>query len=244
MQSPRPPTAQPARPSGAPAGWLDGQLETLKWIALASMFVDHVGRFLLGFGNESWVFAGGRLAFPLFAFVLGMNLAREGDRAGRAARTALRLALWCAVSVLPSIWMRGDPWVVNVLGTLSLGAAACWALAASAHPALRALVLAGAALGALRVEFGVPGTLLVAGVYLAATRATAVHVLAAAALLLLVGWNNASFGGWPALLGTLAAAPVAAAVAALPLRMPRLKLAFYLVYPLHLALIGALKEFG
>lgn len=228
----------------APAGFTDGQLETLKWIALGSMFVDHVGRLLLGFGTDTWVFAAGRLAFPLFAVVLGLNLARSGDQARRAARTALRLAAWGAVSVLPSIWARGDPWLVNVLGTLALGAAICWALAEPAHLLVRAGVLAGAALAALHVEFSLPGVLLVAGAYLAASRVTVPASLAAAAMLLLVAWNNAQFGGPPAWLGTMAAVPVAAAVRSLPLRMPRLKLAFYLVYPLHLALIGALKEFG
>lgn len=235
----------PALPvHGPPAGWTNGQLETLKWIALGSMFIDHFGRLLLGFGMDTWVFAAGRLAFPLFAVVLGLNLARAGDQARRAARTALRLAAWCLVSVLPSVWARGDALLVNVLGTLSLGAAICWALASPAHPVWRAAVLAGAALAALYVEFGVAGVLLVAGTYLAARFATVPALLAAAAMLVLVGWNNAQFGGLPAWLGTLSAVPVAAAVRSLPLRMPRLKLAFYLVYPVHLALIGALREAG
>src|SRR3954462_15638704 len=99
----------------APLGFSNGQLETVKWLALGSMFIDHIGRHLLGWPQESWVFAAGRLAFPCFAFVLGANLARAGDRAGRSARTAMRLLVWGAISVLPSIWARGDPQVFNVL---------------------------------------------------------------------------------------------------------------------------------
>ena len=117
-----------ARPLSAPLGFTDGQVEALKWIGLGSMFCDHIGRHLLGMPHESWAFIAGRLAFPLFALVLALNLAREGDRAERCARTTVRLAVWGAVALLPSIWARGDPLMLNVLFTLSLGAAVCWAL--------------------------------------------------------------------------------------------------------------------
>jgi len=128
-----------------PLRFSDGQLEALKWIALASMFLDHFGRHLLGWGQDTWVFALGRIAFPLFALVLALNLRQP-------------------------------------------------------EAALLALVM-----------------------------------------FLLTAWLNASFGGWPGLLGTLAVLPIAWGVSLLPLSVPRLRLAFYLVYPLHLALIGALK---
>ena len=62
----------------------DGQLEALKWLALVSMLVDHFGRYAFGLGTDSWAFAIGRLAFPLFAFVLASNLARPGERVERA----------------------------------------------------------------------------------------------------------------------------------------------------------------
>ena len=107
----------------------DGQLEAIKWIALASMFLDHFGRHLLGWSQESLVFAGGRLAFPLFALVLAWNLARPGDRSARCARTFRRLAIACALSIPPSIWARGDPALVNIFGTLALGTALCWLIA-------------------------------------------------------------------------------------------------------------------
>src|SRR5215212_1508190 len=103
--------------AAGPFGWSDGQLEALKWIALASMFLDHFGRHLLGYGQETWVFALGRVAFPLFVLVLALNLSRPGDRTARAPRTARRLALWCVVAVLPPVWARGEPMLVNVLGT-------------------------------------------------------------------------------------------------------------------------------
>jgi hypothetical protein len=230
-------------PPRAPSGFTNGQLEFLKWIALASMFLDHFGRHLLGYGNETWVFALGRIAFPLFTLVLALNLAREGERAARAARTARRLALWCLISVPPSIWARGEPMLVNVLGTLALGAALCWALSSGARLAWRATLGAAVVFASPYVEFGLAGVVLIPGIYLWSTSRAPVAAVVAATGFLMTGWLNVSHGGVPALMGTLVCLPLAWAVSHLPVSAPRLKLVFYLVYPLHLALIGALKTF-
>ncbi|MBL0418847.1 hypothetical protein JI739_00670 [Ramlibacter sp. AW1] len=231
----------PPSPSPAPWGFTDGQLETLKWVAMGFMFVDHFGRLLLGYGLDSWVFASSRLAFPLFAIVLGVNLARAGDAAPRAARTARRLALWCVIAIAPSIWARGEPWLLNVLGTLALGAVLCWALASGASLALRGAAALLAVMASGWVEFNAPGVLLIPAVYLFGRTSWPQAGVLAAVMLAITGFLNAEFGGWPALLWTLAAVPLAALLRLMPLQLPRLQVAFYLVYPLHLALIGALK---
>jgi hypothetical protein len=226
----------------APLGYTDGQLETLKWIGLASMFLDHFGRHLLGYGQDTWVFAMGRIAFPLFAIVLALNLAREGDRAARSARTARRLGVWCAVAVLPSIWARGEPMLLNVLGTLALGAALCWTLASQERTAVRVAVCIAVAVVSGHVEFGLGGVFLIPAIYLWATQRQPQAAILPVLLLLMTGWHNASLDGLPAMLGTLACVPIAWNVRRLLVMMPRYRLAFYLVYPLHLALIGALKS--
>lgn len=229
-----------ATPLAARPGFSDSQLECLKWIALASMLLDHVGRLWLGHPSTGWVFAGGRLAFPLFALVLGFNLARPGGQATRAARTARRLALWCAVSVLPSILARGQPATINVLGTLGLGAALCWAFAAQAAPGRALLVSAAALAASWHVEFGLAGVLIVPMAWLARQGQREAPWLLLL-LVLLTGWLNAQAGGLPAMLGTVAALPLASLVSRLPLRVPRLGRAFYWFYPLHLAVIGLYK---
>lgn len=230
-------------PSPAPAllRYTDGQLEALKWLALGAMFVDHFGRHLLGYAQDTWVFGLGRIAFPLFALVLGLNLARDGDRAARAARTARRLALWCAVAIAPSVWARGDPMVVNVLATLGLGALLCWAFASAAPLWLRLALCIVAAAASDHVEFGLAGVFLVPAIYLCRTGPSGAAALLAGLLLFATAWLNGSYGGWAGWLGTLAALPVALIVRWLPVAAPRLQLGFYLVYPLHLALIGAWK---
>lgn len=231
-------------PGRLPLGFSDGAVELLKWVALVSMFIDHIGRHLLGHPQDGWVFAAGRVAFPLFALVLGLNLARGGDRAARARRTATRLAVWCAVALAPSIWARGDPWVVNVLGTLALGAAACWAVDGRAPLAARLAVGVAAAVLGTWVEFGTAGALLVTAVYLLATGRYGAGGLATAAGLLATAWLNGSFGGAAAFAGTLVGPVLAVLVRPLPLRLPRLRWWFYAIYPLHLAAIGALKHWG
>lgn len=232
--------AEALAPARSPA-FTDGQLEALKWIALASMLLDHFGRHLLGWAQESWVFAGGRIAFPLFAFVLAMNLARRGDQAARSARVAGRLGLWAGISVFPSVLARGDPHVFNVLFTLSLGAALCWTLASDKPVTLRLAACIAIAVASQQVEFGLAGVFLVVAVFVWRNDGQAGSALLAAVLFLATAWLNASFGGVPALLGTLACLPIAWLVSRVPLHAPRLQLAFYLIYPLHLGLIGVWK---
>jgi hypothetical protein len=222
----------------------DGQLESIKWIAMASMFVDHFGRLLLGAPDDGWVFAVGRFAFPLFCLVLALNLAREGDRAARAWRTTRRLALWCLVAVPPSIWARGEPMLVNVLGTLALGALLCALIAMRGHVVLRLLAVVVVAAASWYVEFGTPGVFLIPAIYLWATERQWEAGTLAVLLLLLTGWLNAMFGGAVAMVATLAAVPLALAIRRVDWRIARHQLAFYLVYPAHLAFIGALKAVG
>ena len=71
-----------------------GALEALKWLALLLMTLDHVNKHLLH-ASVPELFAAGRLALPLFGFVLGYNLARPGALAsGGYSRTARRLAVF------------------------------------------------------------------------------------------------------------------------------------------------------
>jgi hypothetical protein len=145
--------------------WSDGQLEALKWIGLVAMFVDHFGRYLFGLGTDSWAFASGRFAFPLFAFVLAMNLAREGGVLARTERTARRLAFWCVVSILPAYLARDALIPINVFGTLALGATLCALIEARPGAIVAAITFFVAVLLALLVEFGAAGMLLLVTVY-------------------------------------------------------------------------------
>ena len=70
-----PVTRGPLRPSLRPLVLSSGAVEILKWTAAALMVGDHINKYLLH-GSEPLLFDAGRLAMPLFAIVLGYNLAR------------------------------------------------------------------------------------------------------------------------------------------------------------------------
>jgi TraX protein len=94
--------------STAPALVLNsGTLEALKCLALLLMTLDHVNKHLLH-GSVPELFAAGRLALPLFGFVLGYNLARPGALAsGIFSRTARRLASFGTIATIPFAALGG-----------------------------------------------------------------------------------------------------------------------------------------
>lgn len=234
----------PSSPASPWPNFTDGQLELLKWIGVVSMFIDHFGRLLFGWGLETIVFGAGRLAFPLFALVLVCNLARPGDQATRAKRIALRLAFACAVATPAAIWARGEPMHINIFGTLGLGAALCWIFSSQSNLAWRVVLCGLIAIAGLYVEYGLIGISLVAAIFLWRFKPRRDTAVLAAIMLLALTYFNASFGGIYGLVGTLAALPLAWAVTYVPVVMPRMPWLFYAIYPAHLALIGALKAFN
>src|SRR4051812_13044750 len=79
----------------------DGTLEALKWVGLLSMTLDHANKYLFA-QKLPGLFEVGRVAMPIFGFVLACNLARPGAlESGAYARTIVRLALWGAIASAP-----------------------------------------------------------------------------------------------------------------------------------------------
>lgn len=229
-----------------PAPWriptfTDGQLEAMKWFAFGTMLIDHFGRYAFGMSEQSWAFAASRVTFPLFALVLAVNLSRPGDQAARAFRTSRRLALWAAISLLPSWWARDAFLPFNVLATLALGALVFAVMERTGGFVARlGVALMAAVLGAF-AEFSAPGVLLVPA--LARYTASGQVLWCSVALTgfgLVAGLNLSVGGGW-AMVGTFAAVPIASAARRLPLRVRRLKWAFYVGYPVHLAAVLAVR---
>ena len=63
----------------------DGTVEALKWLGLLFMTGDHVNKYLFA-QKLPCLFELGRLAMPIFGFVLAYNLARSGALARPRAR--------------------------------------------------------------------------------------------------------------------------------------------------------------
>lgn len=204
-----------------------GALEALKWFALVLMIGDHVNA---GFFHRElpllteW----GRLVFPIFAAVLGYNLARPNVDLVRICK---RLAFWAVVATLPFAFLFGYMIPANVLFTFLVAAATLY-LADRKNLAGSATVFL---LGGLVVEYNWPGVFLVlATVHLVRRRTWPA-----------AGWVIAALGSLYLVNGTwyhLVAVPIIALVLlgrswSLE-RQPRL---FYLAYPAHLAVMACIS---
>lgn len=92
------------------------QQETLKYIAIISMVADHANTILWDRGLDS-LFAFGRLAFPLFCFLLAYNYVY---RSQQPKRWLQRLWLMAIVTQPIFMWAFGH-WQGNIFFTLALG---------------------------------------------------------------------------------------------------------------------------
>lgn len=236
----------------------DGTVEGLKWLALALMTGDHVNKYLFN-GTLPALFDAGRLALPIFVFVLAHNLARPGTlERGVYGRTMSRLAVFGALASVPFVALGGVHagwWPLNVLFTLLTVTATAYLVE---RGGLRHLVAAGAVfiLGGSSVEYWWPAVAFGVAVWSYSKRPTwtaaATAVLACAALCFVtdVGcaalWfihDTACGGQWfdSINLWALATLPVLFLACRVDVRLPRLRWAFYAYYPLHLAALWLIR---
>ena len=226
--------------SAAPAllvapGLSSGTLEALNWLALLLMTLDHVNKHLLH-ASVPELFAAGRLALPLFGFVLGYKLAPPGALAsGAYARTARRLALFGGVATLPFVALGGlgwGWWPLNVMATLLVATLCAW-LIDIGGPARRALACVVFIVGGALVEFWWPGVAacLLAWAYCRRPSWSKLALWVGALASLYVINGN---------LWALAAVPLVFAAGRVKLNLPHGRLGFYVYYPAHLAVLWGL----
>jgi hypothetical protein len=98
----------------------------LKLIAICTMFIDHLGYTL--FPGDLWLRCVGRVAFPIFCFLIAEGCVYTHDR----KKYALRLLAFALLSEIPFNLMNSgavwDSYHQNVLWTLLTGALVCWLL--------------------------------------------------------------------------------------------------------------------
>ncbi len=98
----------------------DGALQLLKWMGLVCMSADHINKYLFN-GTLPYCYQAGRLAMPLFVFVLAYNLARPQLDNSAHHRILQRLTFFAILSSVPYIAL-GDVlygwWPLNILFTL------------------------------------------------------------------------------------------------------------------------------
>lgn len=242
--------------------------DALKWTALLTMLVDHIGVALLentyalpalaaGNGNLAYSILLidlilrliGRVAFPIFCYLLVQGFLYTRS----VPRYAVRLAVFAAISELPFDWMVfGAPSfeAQNVYFTLLIGLLTLTALRAIERRPIRlkrigmgAVVLCAMALAlALRADYDVMGVALIAALYLTrADRLRQCRISAAVFLAVMILRALALGNGMTGALLELGCLPAFALILRCDgTRRTRVgKYAFYAFYPAHmLALYG------
>ena len=230
----------------------------LHLLAMGLMLCDHICLALMP--DRVWMTCVGRLAFPIFAFLVAEGFVRTRSR----ARYARRLLIFALVSEVPFDLLAAGrpvyPFHQNVLWTflIALGCMQLleWAKA-DPRPAARLVVSAGAVLGgflagtAFMVDYFGPGVWTVLVFYLFRGDGWRQRLGQLLCLLLLNGWLLA---GQTVLLGGLALPIQAFAVLALPFiwlyrgrQGPHgrtVRWLFYGFYPAHLLVLTAAAAFA
>lgn len=233
-QTPQPPPAiTPASGTLAPITIADGTLEALKWLGIVLMTLDHVNRYLLA-GQVPLLFVLGRVAMPLFGFVLAYNLARRDALAtGAFRRTRNRLMIYGAVATIPFVALKAPLaygwWPLNVLFTLWAGTLVI-ELLERRRPQLMLVILPLFSFGSLLPEYWHLGTgAMIAAWHLCKQPRASSLVLWILPLAALVIINHNFYA--------LLVIPLVYAARFVDLPMPRYRHVFYVFYPAHLAVL-------
>lgn len=229
-------------------------LDLVKWLALASMAVDHLRFLIPGHALLGWSFVPGRLAFPLFCLALAANLARRPPGAfGDSERRHLGALLLFAVLSEPAHdLMLGNAHKFNILVSLAIGWGIAWGCnALQRGPLLLAgLLAAGAAWLHASLTYGMLGVLLPTLCLLALQRggpwpalATLTVLLANLTPRLSTALQAGQPRDWLIAGACLAALPLGLWLLRTPLperlRVPAVGRWAYFFYPLHMLAIAA-----
>lgn len=208
----------------------DGALQALKLLALLLMAVDHINAIVFAFRVPA-MFDLGRLVFPLFAFVFGINLARPTVTEETLRRIIKRLCVYGGLAMPAYVYAHGW-WPCNVLFTFALVAylVLCWRRRDEWHVAIgiATFIVAGSV-----VEFWWFGVSFCLACYWWSRERSwkaVLGIVLTCSSLLFVNANS-----W-----ALAALPLIALVATRPLRVPRMGKLFYWFYPAHLTALVAI----
>lgn len=202
-------------------------LLSLKIVAFLWMLGDHIdyGLFESALGFHATL---GRSVFPLFAVVLGLNLARSYDGSAMIRRVVPRLLLFGALAMPAYVYVVG--WYpLNVMFTLAAALVAVECVQRGKFLVAIALVFV---LGVL-VDYGVLGVLAVLGTWTVARLGVQPVWVALVAAVIVVPFNGS--------LWSLVAVPLVWGASHLAGDAPRLKWLFWAGYPLHLIVLAIIK---
>lgn len=222
----------------------NGEMETIKWLALIAMTLDHVNKILFQ-AQFAWMYHFGRLAMPLFGLVLAYNLAKHDALESHVYQRVMMRIFIIGLVATPFYQVAFHHVGLGALNIMfTLGLATCILCLidksmnsrnADSTSITRALTIALFILGSLFVEGQH-----IAVVYVLAAWAHSkmqkvwtllIWILSTASLVLING-NHWAF----------AAIPIVFIVSKIHFKLPRLKWVFYVYYPLHLAILIGIQR--
>lgn len=214
------------------------QQEFLKWLAIVSMTFDHINKLIFASGLPAFS-QFGRLAFPLFCYLIAFNVVRRG---AAPQRYFLPLLIFGVLSQSIYSWaFEGDE--LNIFFTLFLGAGYLWLvswLKVKGRSSIIAHVLAVCflAVPASFVSYQFFGPFLIPILAGFLKKPTVLSVLGTGFYLMLT--NNFL----PISVYTLLLLPAVLTAPRLPLRLRRSnKWIFYGFYPIHIIVLASLEKF-
>ncbi len=209
----------------------DGAVQAMKWLGLILMTADHAQKYGL-MPAIAGVYEAGRVAFPLFGFVLAYNLARA-PRGNHAVylRVLTRLLVCGALASIPFIALGGlgfGWWPLNCMFTLAVAVCIMYVIE-SRRPFWNIKATSVFLLGGALVEFWWPGVALCVGAWWYCKHPTGGALflwLAGTACLTLINGNWWACASFVVLVGMASVVRI---------EIPRASRFFYVYYPAHLA---------
>ncbi|MGL4610848.1 MAG: TraX family protein [Trueperaceae bacterium] len=215
-----------------------GQQEALKWLAIFTMTLDHLDKVLL-FGTDPILMGFGRLAFPLFAFLIAYNL---GVRGVKPTRYLWPLILFAVATQPVYMWLwPAQAQTGNIMFTLCFGVlyVGLYELFHKRLPALvsHALLVLILLIPAVQVSYGPAGVFFIPLLVAFLKRPSILFFVGVLVALLAVN-NFALYAMWG-----LLTIPAIYWVTRMMITLERTNAwFFYLYYPAHLFLLKLLAN--
>ena len=213
----------------------DGSIESVKWLALILMTADHINHFLLKM-QVPVMYEIGRLAMPIFGFVLAFNLARPGAfERGIHLRTMKRLLIFGLLAT-PFYGVLHKWLPLNILFTLLLVTYLIY-IAEKDGKDSRLLFILMFCIAGFFVEYAWFGVAYCLAAWWFCKSPNLERGLLLLAITVSLWVTNLNF--W-----ACAALPLIYLASFSNIRIPRLRFVFYAYYPIHLALLLAIQKFA
>ena len=216
----------------------DGTIEALKWLAVILMVIDHTNKYLAN-ASFRWAFDAGRVCLPLFCFVLAYNLTRVGVLEDGGYRRVMKRTALVGTIATPIFILLGGLglgwWPLNIMFTLCVATLMLFFVARRGRLNMTYAVLVFV-IGGIFVEYWWFALGMVLACWAFCNKPGAgsfVLVLIATAALYAVNRNFWAF----------AALPIIALAPFITISAPRMRNLFYIVYPLHLAVLLGVRAY-